>query len=916
MRAGRAVLVCQTCPYVWEPAAVDADEFAALVRRAARTAVAGSGSASSSDRRSRHELGDHHHDRDGLRRAVGAPQDRAGADQAPGGGRRDRGRLPHRLARREGRVEGGSLARPALAHDAHGRGRRRRWLHWFGLDLLAITVVCVAVDAGAVAVAASAVVRACTPAAGCARGGSAGSSTPRGCPGWLRACGLTVADPGQPVTVQVSRSAASAVQPKTRPRRDQMPAVVGVRSGPSWDEVRVRLVPGQTPEDFDDAARALAVARGVARCQVRELAPQLVSIDFQRCDRLGRGRRAASASPTSLTCRATAIDLRRVWSGRTEYGTDWLPAAGRRPHPDRRRHRRGKNSVGWCPIVSIAPAIRDGLVRVSGIDPKGMELAYGRRIFSRYAVTGKDALALLDDLDRRHGGAQGRVRRPSAHRPGHPGASAGAAGVRRDRRPDPLRRGPQDPRSHRRPRRPADHPGPRARATPSAATCRSRRKDTVPVRELFPAASACASRPSRTWRWCWGIRPTTAAPGPTASANPKPGSATCSARASANPCACAPAGSPTRRSRSWRPSSPRRLADAAPGVRAAAGPVASREFVVNPLDLRKLDRAPVSVRPPYDVRRPHAWDLEANRLDYLAALREPLAGLDLGAYDDRMIAWLAGWDVPTVGAFASLLHRSGQRLRSRLGVLMPIPRAGADGSAAADRGGDRRDVDHQPMEGVSRSAPRAALGQDRGAPPCAPWRDRRVHRPAARGGDLMAGERRRRRAGRGSLQIYQRASDGLSSKGWLTSTRRAGSGGAVRSTGAASPRCGRSSTGCRGDSANGVAVPDRLTTVGEYLDHWIRRVQETKRATTHRGYESAVHLHIRPVLGAIRLDRLSGADVRRLVAISRAKCLCLSLMATTSTGPTTSAVARRGGAAAAARLPGRSSLSTPCCGTR
>jgi S-DNA-T family DNA segregation ATPase FtsK/SpoIIIE len=48
----------------------------------------------------------------------------------------------------------------------------------------------------------------------------------------------------------------------------------------------------------------------------------------------------------------------------------------------------GKNSVMWCPLVSIAPAIRDGLVRVSGIDPKGMELAYGRRIFTRYAVTG------------------------------------------------------------------------------------------------------------------------------------------------------------------------------------------------------------------------------------------------------------------------------------------------------------------------------------------------------------------------------------------------------------------------------------------------------------------------------------------------------------------------------------------------
>jgi S-DNA-T family DNA segregation ATPase FtsK/SpoIIIE len=46
--------------------------------------------------------------------------------------------------------------------------------------------------------------------------------------------------------------------------------------------VRVRLIPGQKPEDFDEATRALASARGVTRCQVRELTPNLVSIDFQR----------------------------------------------------------------------------------------------------------------------------------------------------------------------------------------------------------------------------------------------------------------------------------------------------------------------------------------------------------------------------------------------------------------------------------------------------------------------------------------------------------------------------------------------------------------------------------------------------------------------------------------------------------
>jgi S-DNA-T family DNA segregation ATPase FtsK/SpoIIIE len=216
-------------------------------------------------------------------------------------------------------------------------------------------------------------------------------------PGWLRACRLVVPDPGQPVTVQVSPFRRSAVQPKTRPRRDQIPRVVGVRSGASWDEVRVRLVPGQTPEDFDSAARALAVARGVARCQIRELGPQLVSIDFQRCDRLAQAVECQRLADL-VTVPGEAIDLRRVWSGRTEYGTDWFqPLAGGHTLTAGATGA-GKNSVGWSPIVSIAPAIRDGLVRVSAIDPKGMELAYGRRGFFRYAVSSREALALLDDL--------------------------------------------------------------------------------------------------------------------------------------------------------------------------------------------------------------------------------------------------------------------------------------------------------------------------------------------------------------------------------------------------------------------------------------------------------------------------------------------------------------------------------------
>jgi S-DNA-T family DNA segregation ATPase FtsK/SpoIIIE len=215
-------------------------------------------------------------------------------------------------------------------------------------------------------------------------------------PQWLHACGLSTTPATTPVLVVVN-PLGRRIRRGQRQAQVQLPTVLGVRSGASWDEVRVRLVPGQKPEDFDEAARALASARGVARCQVRELTPNTVSIDFQRRNLL----------TDPVTCRdlsalagvaGSAVDLRRVFSGRTEYGQDWLvPLAGGHTLVAGSTGA-GKNSVTWCPLVSIAPAVCDGLVRLSGIDPKGMELAYGRRIFHRYAVTGTDALALLDDL--------------------------------------------------------------------------------------------------------------------------------------------------------------------------------------------------------------------------------------------------------------------------------------------------------------------------------------------------------------------------------------------------------------------------------------------------------------------------------------------------------------------------------------
>jgi DNA segregation ATPase FtsK/SpoIIIE, S-DNA-T family len=100
-------------------------------------------------------------------------------------------------------------------------------------------------------------------------------------PEWLHACGLGIKQDAAPLVVALT-PLGRTVGRNRQQLKAQLPTVLGVRSGASWDEVRLRLVPGQKPEDFDGAARALACARGVARCQVRELTPNVVSLDFQR----------------------------------------------------------------------------------------------------------------------------------------------------------------------------------------------------------------------------------------------------------------------------------------------------------------------------------------------------------------------------------------------------------------------------------------------------------------------------------------------------------------------------------------------------------------------------------------------------------------------------------------------------------
>jgi hypothetical protein len=70
-----------------------------------------------------------------------------------------------------------------------------------------------------------------------------------------------------------------------------------------------------------------------------------------------------------------------------------------------------------------------------------------------------------------------------------------------------------------------------------------------------------------------------------------------------------------------------------------------------------LDRAPVSVHAPF-VSYPGGQYRHEPTEERQAALLAVLDGAQLGAYDERILHWLAGWDVPTVATVVSLLWRA------------------------------------------------------------------------------------------------------------------------------------------------------------------------------------------------------------------------------------------------------------------
>jgi S-DNA-T family DNA segregation ATPase FtsK/SpoIIIE len=167
-----------------------------------------------------------------------------------------------------------------------------------------------------------------------------------------------------------------------------LPVLGDVRAAGAVDLVTVGLVTGQAPADFAERAENLAHAFEVRLCRVRTAAPGMLTLELVRADTL--------AGPIPALPVPAEVDLAGLPVGRCENGAPWLlrllgthvliaGATGS-----------GKGSVIWSVIRALLPSIAGGWVKVWALDPKRMELSFGRSLFARFADEASAMVGLLE----------------------------------------------------------------------------------------------------------------------------------------------------------------------------------------------------------------------------------------------------------------------------------------------------------------------------------------------------------------------------------------------------------------------------------------------------------------------------------------------------------------------------------------
>lgn len=158
-----------------------------------------------------------------------------------------------------------------------------------------------------------------------------------------------------------------------------VPPLLKVRSALTVDRLLVRMLAGQTVDDYAAVADRLAQTFGAVDGRVRSVpgSPHLVELWLLTADPLVQ---LVEPFPTVTDALTAGIPVARCEDGSTWrmrlVGSHVLVVGATGA---------GKGSVIWSVLAGLADQIRAGLVQVWAVDPKGgMELAAGQPLFARF----------------------------------------------------------------------------------------------------------------------------------------------------------------------------------------------------------------------------------------------------------------------------------------------------------------------------------------------------------------------------------------------------------------------------------------------------------------------------------------------------------------------------------------------------
>jgi S-DNA-T family DNA segregation ATPase FtsK/SpoIIIE len=155
--------------------------------------------------------------------------------------------------------------------------------------------------------------------------------------------------------------------------------------GKHTDVIELRVVTGQSVDDWQKRTRELAAAWRADPVTIRATAPGEVRITITRYDFLAQPIRLPRPQASAN------VDLSAVPVGITDTHQWWrVPVLG--------HHLliagatgAGKGSVLWSVIAGLAPSVNTGQVRLCVIDPKGgMELGAGAALFNAFSHDATD----------------------------------------------------------------------------------------------------------------------------------------------------------------------------------------------------------------------------------------------------------------------------------------------------------------------------------------------------------------------------------------------------------------------------------------------------------------------------------------------------------------------------------------------